>query len=122
MPRHLTITKAYEFDAAHRLELLPIEHKCHHLHGHTYKVEIEISGPVDPKLGWICDYAVLDESWSHLHKVLDHTYLNKLTKTPTTEWLADWIFDKLKDRLPPDVVLESVTLHESSATKARVTR
>ena len=35
-----TISKRWDFDAAHRLPFLPPEHKCHRMHGHTYAVEL----------------------------------------------------------------------------------
>lgn len=128
MPGTLTITKSYDFDAAHRLDRLPASHKCHHLHGHTYKVDIEVEGPLDPDLGWVCDYAEIDKAWAPIHEALDHKYLNDIVDVPTTEILVEWIARNLAAYLHFDAHLHeskdvlrlvSVTLHESSSTKAR---
>jgi 6-pyruvoyltetrahydropterin/6-carboxytetrahydropterin synthase len=43
-----------KFDAAHRL--LNDEGKCHNLHGHTWKVEVEITGPVDLATDMVIDF------------------------------------------------------------------
>lgn len=40
----VTITRSFGFEAAHRLP--GHTGKCHNLHGHSYKVELEIVGPI----------------------------------------------------------------------------
>jgi 6-pyruvoyltetrahydropterin/6-carboxytetrahydropterin synthase len=110
------IAKEFDFDAAHRLDRLPDTHKCHHLHGHTYRVVVECEGVPD-ELGFVCDYADIAEAWQPLHDALDHKYLNDIPglKVPTTEVLAPWIFDHLKTS---DIghLLTRVRVYESSTT------
>ncbi|HEY5752357.1 MAG TPA: 6-carboxytetrahydropterin synthase [Chthoniobacterales bacterium] len=48
-----TITKDFIFDSAQTLPNVPEGHKCGKMHGHSFKVEISITGEVDPKTGWI---------------------------------------------------------------------
>ncbi len=62
----MNICKTVTFDAAHRLDKLPPDHKCHRLYGHTYRVDIVVDGPADD-LGMICDYAEIDTAWAPLH-------------------------------------------------------
>jgi 6-pyruvoyltetrahydropterin/6-carboxytetrahydropterin synthase len=92
------ISKEFTFEAAHRLPNVPPGHKCTRLHGHSYRVGITLRGPVDPKLGWIVDFAALKEAWQPLHDQLDHRYLNEVPglENPTSEILAAWIFERLK--------------------------
>jgi len=41
-----TISKDFEFSAAHHLEGLDPEHPCSRVHGHNYVVRLELTGPV----------------------------------------------------------------------------
>ncbi|HWN72058.1 MAG TPA: 6-carboxytetrahydropterin synthase, partial [Haliangium sp.] len=72
-----TISKTFTFDAAHRLDRLPPEHKCHRMHGHTYRVELILSGHVADN-GFLLDYADIAEMWAPLHELLDHRILNEV--------------------------------------------
>lgn len=92
----MRICKSFTFDAAHRLDKLPPDHKCHRLHGHTYKVEIVVQGPLD-NLGMVANYDELSAVWKPLHDALDHRYLNEIPglECPTTENLAAFIFERL---------------------------
>lgn len=115
------ISKTFDFDAAHRLPTLPKGHKCRRMHGHTYKVEIICEGKLDEH-GMVCDYAALQALWTPVHKQIDHRYLNKIPglQMPTTEVLARWIFQKLRDGAsgPPASIVVMVRVYESSTTYA----
>lgn len=102
----------FRFEAAHRLPRVPAGHKCQRLHGHSFKVEIAIEGPVDPETGWFVDYQVLYDAWGPLHQVLDHNYLNEVEglENPTSEVLAKWIWDRMRGAVPG---LARVTLFET---------
>jgi len=99
---YMELRKSFQFEAAHRLPALPASHKCARLHGHSFRVEIAIEGPVDPTLGWVMDYAELGAVFKPIWARLDHYYLNEVPglENPTSENLAIWIWDQLKPRLP----------------------
>lgn len=119
------IQKTFDFDAAHRLDRLPENHKCHRLHGHTYRVEIEVEGEPDDHSGMVVDYAVISAAWSTLHAALDHRYLNEIPglEVPTTEVLAAWILAELRKhwRGVRGSTITRLRVYESSTTWAEVT-
>ena len=92
-----TVFAIFTLEAAHRLEHVPETHKCRRLHGHTYEVRIEVSGPLDETLGWVVDYAAIEEAWrSRIFDKLDHRYINdalatELRGNTTSELLAAWM-------------------------------
>ena len=98
----MELRKSFQFEAAHLLPLLPADHKCRRLHGHSFKVEIAVTGECDPKLGWLMDYADLSAAFKPLWKQLDHYYLNEIPglENPTSEILAVWIWERLKPQVP----------------------
>lgn len=114
----VTISKRFDFDAAHRLPKLHKGHKCRRLHGHTYKVEIRLRGVPDER-GFVVDYAEISAAWKPVHKLLDHRYLNRIEglEVPSTEVLAPFIARMLIDALP---LLYSVRVYESSSTWCEV--
>src|SRR3954467_15880296 len=95
------IFKEFTFEAAHRLPFVPEGHKCARLHGHSYNVEIHVSGEVDPTTGWIMDFGDIKAAFKPVHAQLDHYYLNELDglENPTSENLARWSWERLEGRL-----------------------
>lgn len=116
----VTISKTFDFDAAHRLTGVPANHKCARMHGHTYRVEVVLRGEVDHR-GMVRDYAEVAEAWAPIHAMLDHRTLNDVEglENPTTEVLAPFILAALVDALPE---LVSVRVYESSTTWCEVQR
>ena len=108
---NVRLVHEFRFEAAHRLPRVPEGHKCARLHGHSYRVEGAVSGPVDPQTGWCIDFQRLYDAWSPLHEVLDHHYLNEGAglDNPTSEILARWLWDKLAPALP----LSRITVYET---------
>lgn len=106
------LLKEYRFEAAHRLPRVPEGHKCARLHGHSFKIELDVRGPVDEATGWFLDYGALDDAMAPLLALLDHHYLNEVPglDNPTSEILARWLWQKLKPALPP---LAAVIVHET---------
>ena len=95
------IAATYSFEAAHRLPLLPPTHKCHRLHGHNYKLDVAICGPLDDR-GFVVDYAELDAVVQPLVDALDHRYLNEIDglENPTSEVMAVWFRQRIMTALP----------------------
>lgn len=98
----MEIFKEFTFEAAHRLPCVPAGHKCFRLHGHSFKVEVHVSGPLDRQHGWVMDFADIKEAFAGIHDQLDHRYLNEVDglDNPTSENLARWIWRSLEDDLP----------------------
>jgi len=63
--REVTISKTFDFDAAHFLPNVARNHKCRRMHGHTYRVEIICWGVVDAR-GMVLDYAEIAAAWQLL--------------------------------------------------------
>ena len=93
----MEIFREFTFEAAHRLIHVPDGHKCARLHGHSYRVEIRVQGPVGEQSGWVMDFQEIKDAFAPLHDQLDHRYLNEVDglANPTSENLARWIWDRL---------------------------
>ena len=98
----MEIYKIFRFEAAHFLPNLPESHKCRRMHGHSYRVKLTVSAPVDPHTGWVMDFADIKKAFSPIYMQLDHYLLNEIKglENPTSENLARWIWDKTKPLLP----------------------
>jgi 6-pyruvoyltetrahydropterin/6-carboxytetrahydropterin synthase len=104
----MEIFKEFHFEAAHRLPNVPEGHKCARLHGHSFHVRVTVAGAVDPRLGWVMDFAELKRAFAPLHDRLDHRYLNEVEglENPTSEVLAQWIWRQLRPGLPGILAVE----------------
>ena len=114
----MEIFKVFTLECAHRLPNVPEGHKCARVHGHSFRVEIHVSGPLDPRLGWVMDFADVKSAFEPLFQQLDHHYLNDVPglENPTSEHLARWIWQRLKAALPQ---LSAVVVHETCTSGAR---
>lgn len=117
--RHpMDIFKVFTLEAAHRLPNVPPGHKCARLHGHSFRVEIHVSGDIDPQTGWVMDFAEIKAAFQPLYDRLDHHYLNDIEglDNPTSERLAVWIWDQLKPAMP---LLSEIVVHETCTSGCR---
>jgi 6-pyruvoyltetrahydropterin/6-carboxytetrahydropterin synthase len=94
------LRKDFTFDSAHFLS--DYQGKCEVLHGHTYHLSVTIEG--EPSVdGMILDFSIVKEIvTNHILNLLDHHLLNDLFPNPTTEIVAQWIFDTLLPLLKGD--------------------
>ena len=99
---YVELRKTFQFEAAHSLPILPTDHKCHRLHGHSFKVDVVMAGECDKRLGWLMDYAEISEVFNPILERLDHHHLNEIEglENPTSENIAYWIWNELKPCLP----------------------
>ncbi len=108
------IVKEFRFDAAHFLPTAPIGHPYRRMHGHSFRVEVALSGTPDPATGWLIDFATIETAVSDLRQTLDHHLLNDIPglSVPTLETIAAWIYRELAPLLPG---LCRVTVRRESA-------
>jgi 6-pyruvoyltetrahydropterin/6-carboxytetrahydropterin synthase len=108
----MDIFRAFTIEAAHRLPNVPQGHKCSRLHGHSFRIELYISGDVDAHTGWVMDFADVKAAFQPIYDRLDHHYLNEIAglENPTSENLARWIWVETKKSLPK---LSKVVVHET---------
>lgn len=80
----VSVTKIFEFEAAHRLP--DYDGACKNLHGHSYKLEVEVSGYTDKVTGMIIDFKIFKKIVEDavLYKY-DHSNLNDFFSMPTAE-------------------------------------
>ena len=90
------VTKLFEFEAAHQLPI-PTAGKCQRIHGHTYKLEISITGEVDSETGMIVNFSDLKAIVNRdIIEKFDHTFINDYMVLPTAEIMGDWIWERIK--------------------------
>ena len=98
----MTIVKEFRFESAHHLPHVPPGHKCGRIHGHSFRVEVHVSGELDKHTGWVMDFADVKRAFQPLFDRLDHHCLNDIEEleNPTSENLARWIWRRLQPALP----------------------
>jgi 6-pyruvoyltetrahydropterin/6-carboxytetrahydropterin synthase len=89
-----------------------------HGHGHTYKLEVCVSGPVAPETGMVINLKELDESIKAVVAKVSGKHLNFevdefKNKIPTTENLLLYLFGHMKEKLGSRVRLEKMRLYEN---------
>jgi 6-pyruvoyltetrahydropterin/6-carboxytetrahydropterin synthase len=94
------ITKAANFDAAHRLP--GADGRYRRLHGHSFRVEATLRGPAQAPVGWVADLGELDAALRELAAELDHSLLNDHAglESPTLEALCQHFAAALGPRFP----------------------
>lgn len=116
-----TITKTFAFAASHQLGGLAPGHKCARLHGHNYRVTLELTGPTG-NAGMVLDYGELEVFAEWLRAEVDHRHLNGLVDfNPTAELLAYWLHheaSRLLADVAGDAELVAVRVAETDATSA----
>ncbi|KAL7643634.1 UNVERIFIED_CONTAM: hypothetical protein RMT77_005617 [Armadillidium vulgare] len=125
------ITRIEKFSACHRLhschlndeENLKIYGKCNNLngHGHNYTLEVTVKGPINKETGMVMNISdmkvLIDEV---VMKTMDHKHLDKDVAefrdnkiVTTTENVAVFIYESVKNRLPDGLSLYEIKLHET---------
>jgi 6-pyruvoyltetrahydropterin/6-carboxytetrahydropterin synthase len=116
----LSICQIFFFESAHFLPFY--KGNAHNQHGHSYKMEVEVSGPVQDKgaeKGMIVDFKLLKQTvMETIVSKLDHKMLNTIFDNPTAEEMVLWIVQKLSKKIPEGILLTRVRLHETSTSFA----
>jgi len=126
----IRITRVVGFSAAHRYHVDALSEeenrrvfgKCNrpHGHGHNYRLEVTVGGPVDPVTGMVMNLADLDRLLrERVIDPLDHSFLNYdiehfATVVPTCENIVLWLRDLLDPALDAlGISLRRLRLYES---------
>jgi len=124
--RSATLTKIFHFEAAHHLP--GHRGKCARLHGHSYRLEVTLSGPIkdapgQPDHGMVMDFEDLSRIvLTSILERLDHSMLNEVTGIHTTaENLTHWIWDNLVAAGLPDQLLYRIRLWETESSCVEIT-
>jgi len=120
-------TRAYHLSASHRLhaDSLSVQQnqatygKCNNPygHGHNYRIEVTVAGPIDPATGMVINMVDLDATvQQHIVARFDHMNLNLdplfSDQVPTTENLSIAVFNLLRPALQP-AALEKIRIEET---------
>lgn len=109
------------FSAAHRLR--EYDGECEALHGHNWKVAVQVAAESLDKLGMVVDFKVLKRALNGIIQRLDHKYLNDIppfdTLNPSSENLARHIFYELRKTIDTkEIQVTQVTVWESEGSAA----
>lgn len=132
------VTRWVDLDAGHRVARH--ESKCRHLHGHRYRITVEVEGPVkeddSPEHGMVIDFGRVKQALMTVHDLWDHRFLIGkddplldslvdlpgvvvLPIQPTAENLAHLAGRILQDAMR-DLTVVSVTVQETTSCSAQV--
>ncbi|MEU6346884.1 6-carboxytetrahydropterin synthase [Streptomyces sp. NPDC046977] len=117
-----TIGKTFGFEAGHRLAALPPDHKCSRQHGHSYQVEVVLTGPLLEGPGFVTDFGALAPFKEFLDTELDHRNLHEILPVePTSEHLAQFLAGWFTENLQPTISgrLVAVLVRETESSWAR---
>jgi len=117
----MQIRKQFSFEASH---VLPHHHgKCSQLHGHSYRLDVTVEGPLQsggPATGMVVDFDELSRIVrAQIIAELDHRHLNDTLENPTSENIVAWIWHRLTPLLPG---LAELTLWETATACALLRR
>ncbi len=105
---HFRIWKERTFESA-----LALPQQGLGLHGHSYRIRLHLTSPLDELLGWTVDYGDVKRLFQPLYQQIDHHRLDQLPQLPQadTPHLADWLRQRLAPALPQ---LHRIELWETS--------
>ncbi|MDD5504403.1 MAG: 6-carboxytetrahydropterin synthase QueD [Candidatus Omnitrophica bacterium] len=108
------------FSAAHRLK--GYKGKCESLHGHNWRVEVTIKSGFLDKTGLLIDFKKAKLLLKSVLDTLDHKRIDNMPyfkkRNPTSEIVAEYIFNRYKIKIKPPMSLESVSVWETPASCA----
>lgn len=124
MAARYTLRILTDFASAHTLP--GYAGACARMHGHNWKVEVEVEARALDEIGMGIDFKVIKDAARDLAAQLDHRYLNDIEPfnriNPTAENLAAWFYRGLAGRLNDERVrVLAVTLWETDRACVRYT-
>ena len=114
------LTLRTEFAAAHRIRLA--DGQMEPMHGHNWRVEVDLRGPTLDDTGIVADFTVLQAHLRAAISELHNTVLNDVPGLadpgPTTELIAKHLHDRLAGLMPATVQLRRVRVWETAECAA----
>lgn len=119
-----TLKIVTDFASAHSLRDYPGE--CRRLHGHNWKVEVEVTAVELDGLGMAIDFKEIKKAARLVTGELDHRYLNEIPPfdelNPTAENIAHHLYQRLSEELNSErVKVSAITLWETERACVRYT-
>jgi len=119
-----TLKVVTDFASAHSLRDYPGE--CRRLHGHNWKVEVEVTATELDGLGMAIDFKGIKKAARLATGELDHRYLNEIPPfdelNPTAENIAAHLYGRLGEDLNSErVKVSAITLWETERACVRYT-
>jgi len=116
MAQQFVLKTLLDFAAAHSLIGYPGD--CAKLHGHNWKIEVEVRGNKLNEIGMVIDFKEIKRHAKIVVKELDHTFLNDHPSfketNPTAENIAVYLFQEIQKRIAtPEVTMHSITVWEN---------
>jgi 6-pyruvoyltetrahydropterin/6-carboxytetrahydropterin synthase len=107
------------FPGAHRLD--GYTGACKNLHGHNWKVRVQLATEITDELGMAIDFGIVKKYLKDLIDNFDHQYLNELPwfekQNPTSENIARVIYEEMQKLLTNDIIhVNEVEIWESETT------
>jgi 6-pyruvoyltetrahydropterin/6-carboxytetrahydropterin synthase len=105
-----------DFSSAHQLN--GYEGACRNMHGHNWKVRLEIECESIDEIGMAMDFNEVKKHLNEMMDLLDHKVLNELEPfsmmNPTSENIAKWLFEQFETRINvPNRKVREVEIWES---------
>jgi 6-pyruvoyltetrahydropterin/6-carboxytetrahydropterin synthase len=124
MTARYTLKVVSDFAAAHSLRNYPGD--CSRLHGHNWKLEVEVQASKLDELGMAIDFKTVKQLTKKVSDELDHGFLNEIppfdTLNPTAENIAAYIYRRLGEEInEPRVRVHAVTVWETERACVRYT-
>jgi 6-pyruvoyltetrahydropterin/6-carboxytetrahydropterin synthase len=124
MPSRTTLKIVTDFAAAHTLRDYP--GSCSRMHGHNWKVEVEVMATTLDAAGMVLDFKLIRRATNEVIDRYDHQYLNEVapfdTLNPTAENIAATIYKAVAERLNDGrVKVCATTIWETDRASARYT-
>ena len=119
-----TLTTFVEFSSAHTLN--GHDGPCRRMHGHNWKVEVEVSGNKLDNIGMVIDFKKIRIMTNQVVDRLDHQFLNDLSafkdENPTAENIAKYIHAELTKSINNDnIIVKSIKLWETDKSAVTYT-
>jgi len=117
-----TLKIVTDFASAHTLRDYPGD--CSRMHGHNWKLELEVVASALDDVGMGIDFKQMKAAANEVGDRLDHRYLNELEPfteiNPTAENIAAYMYREIAAILNSDIVrVKAVTLWETDRACVR---